>query len=145
MFVISQLSAKKSFEDNFKKYYKRYEPKTYKVVNSRYPTHHFHSIVYFDYILDAIDLSLLHDKKCAVRNDHFAHDVFELFINFMPKSIHHEIFMVCLDDYMYQEALVLHKIKFNFIFKIIELISKIMKCVKIEDRLDPYMYTTAYN
>lgn len=145
MFVISQLSAKKSFEDNFKKYYKRYEPKTYKCVNSRYPTHHFHSIEYFDYILDAIDLSLLHDKKRAVRNTHFVHDVFELFIKFMPKSIHHEIFMACLDDSMYQEALILPKINFNFIFKIIKLVSTIMKYVKIEDRLDPYMYTTAYN
>ena len=146
MFVINKKSTVKSFEHNFNKFYnisKTHKPKTYYRSRSSAYGVYFHSISYFDYIIDCIDLSVSSETARTIRTKHIHKDIFENFIKFIPKSIHHEIFLSHLDDSIYERALVLPKLSFNFVFKIVKLLGAIFgKKDLLIKPVDPYVYSS---
>jgi hypothetical protein len=147
VFIINKKSAIKSFEYNFNKFYntsKTHKPNTYNPRTITYDVY-LHSISYFDFIIDCIDLSISASRGFgrAIRTSHIHKDIFENFIKFIPKSIHHEIFLSHLDDSSYERALVLPKLRFDFVFKIVKLLGSIFgKKDLLIKPLDPYVYSS---
>lgn len=133
MFSLRAAEALNLYKINFKKYYKSVHCVFYN--NSKDSI--YNSIDYFDYILDNIDVSIGPTSRPYCINN-----LISIYIKFIPKIVHHEIFLSMLNSPELNKALYLKNINFKFSRLIIRLIGNILYRDGSYTINDPYVYST---